>query len=177
MFGVMISIFYTIGFLVTCCVLAGLGPTAAPRDKPWVPARARGDACLMPLFFVLPAFFWPQVFPAMILGFLYLTLSSLGRGLWSLAGTATSATRRQSDKAAEPTAAASSSPDLEMGPVVACGEDGEGDEPDGGVDDSDSAGVRCSGSGESDRPPSYASLPPDEDGDGEADGLLAKSAE
>lgn len=79
--------------------------------------------------------------------------------------------------AAATDAAASSDPDLEMGPVDTHGEDRVGGvQPDGGADDSDTlAGVRRAGSGESERPPSYTSMPPDEDDSGEADGLLAKN--
>lgn len=61
--------------------------------------------------------------------------------------------------------------------MVACAEDGEGGEAGSGVDNLDLANVRSVGSGESERPPSYTSQPPDEEEDdkGETDGLLAKS--
>lgn len=64
-----------------------------------------------------------------------------------------------------------------MGLVDASGEDRVGGvQPDGGAEGSDTlAGVRCAGSGESERPPSYTSMAPDEDDSGEADGLLAKN--
>lgn len=59
--------------------------------------------------------------------------------------------------------------DLEMGAV-----EDEGAAPDGGDDDFDRASVRSAASAESERPPSYASLAPHEDGGGETDGLLGK---
>lgn len=62
--------------------------------------------------------------------------------------------------------------DLEMG-AIADGED-RGAAPDGGDNDSDRASVRSAASAESERPPSYASLVPHDDGGGETDGLLGQ---
>ncbi|KAL1876442.1 hypothetical protein Daus18300_002686 [Diaporthe australafricana] len=180
---VILSVSYVLGILWGAMVLRLTYPTVAPRDKPWVPALARGDACLTPVFFLLPALFWPLVFPALALGALGFILYSAAYGLWSLISPATATSccgiplpRRDGKAKAAAAAASSSSPDLEMGAVVACGEDGGG-EAGGGEDGSDEVGGRCAGSGESERPPSYTSLPLDEDESGEADGLLAKGAQ
>jgi hypothetical protein len=165
---VALSIGYTFGVVVSCIALTTIYPTARLREKPWIPARARGDACLTPLFFVLPALLWPLTPGAFL--------------VWNLVKSATTCCgfplpRRLVDRDWNFAAAASSAPDLEMGPVVARAEDGTGSGPDGRKDDSTLAGVRSAGSGESQHPPSYTSLPPNEDEDdsGEADGLLAKS--
>lgn len=173
-----------VGILWGAFVLRLTYPEIAPRDKPWVPALARGDACLTPVFFLLPAIFWPLVFPALILGALGFILYSAAFGLWSLISPATATSccgiplPRRGGRAKTAAAAASSPPDLEIAAFVVCGEDGGGElEAGGGKDDSDEVGGRCAGSGESERPPSYTSLPPEEDDSGEADGLLAKGAE
>lgn len=64
-----------------------------------------------------------------------------------------------------------------MRSVDACSEVGAGGEAIGELDDIDPAGERCAGSGESDRPPPYTSLPPEENDSGESDGLMTKNSE
>lgn len=179
---IMGSVFYTFGFLMACLLLATAGGGASMREKPWIPALVRGDACLAPLFFVLPALFWPLVFPAILLCFIWLFLRAVAYVAWGLVGPATTCCGipfpwRRPGVHRDVEAADPSAPDLEMGPVDASADDGAGGEHGGGKDDSASDCVRSAGSGESGRPPSYTSLPPneDEDGSGEADGLLAKS--
>lgn len=180
------SVFYTFGFLLACCVLMGIpvgSREVGPRGKPWIPTWARDDACLRPIFFVLPALLWPLVFPAIILAVIYFFLKCLGYMVWNLVSPATTCCgiplpRRWTGGTDDNAATASSpDPDLEMGPVAACAEDGEGREPGSGVDNSVAADVRSAGSSESERPPSYTSQLPDEDEDNkrETDGLLAKS--
>lgn len=177
------GVLYAVGFLICCCILAGSGNTTSLRDKPWIPARFRGDACLRPLFLVLPAFFWPLV---LALYLMFLFLKGLFYLVWHLIGSATTCcgiplpewwTRIVGDGPA----AASSEADLEMGSVVPSTEDEGDDEPDGGKDDTYPVGVRSTGYGESERPPSYTSLrlhrDEDDDDSGEADGLLDKSTE
>lgn len=183
---VVISIFYVVGVLVGCSYLRCVSYAADPGEARWVPAWARRDACLTPLFFALPAFFWPLLPPVMALCVAAFFLRALADGLWNMVRSSTSCCgiplprRRSGSDGADAAAAAaadSSDPDLEMGPVDACGEHlARGVQPDGGVDDCDTlAGVRGAGSGESERPPSYTSIPPDEDDSGEADGLLANN--
>lgn len=180
------SVFYTFGFLIACCILAGLPAANGEvdfREKPWIPAWARGDACLRPIFFVLPALLWPLVFPYIILTVIYFFLKCVVYMVWNLVSPATTCCgiplpRRWSGGTDHNAATASPpSSDLEMGPMVACAEDGEGGEAVSGVDNLDLANVRSAGSGESERPPSYTSQPPDEGEDDkrETDGLLAKS--
>lgn len=182
---IVISIFYVVGVLVGGVILRCVSHPAGPGEAPWVPTWARRDACLTPLFFVLPALFWPLLPPAAALSVIGFFLRALMGGLWSIVGSSTSCCgiplpqrRSGSDGAAAAAdAAAAPEPDLEMGPVDACGEHRvRGVQPGDGVDDSDTlAGVRCAGSGESERPPSYTSMPGDEDDSGEADGLLTKN--
>lgn len=185
---VVISIFYVLGVLMGCSILRCVSHPAGPREAQWVPAWARRDACLTPLFFVLPALFWPLLPPVMALfigGFFLRALTDgLWNGLWNIVGSSTSCCgiplpqrRSESIEAGAAGAAASSDPDLEMGPVDACDEHRVGGvQPDGAADDSDTLTVvRCAGSGESERPPSYTSMPPEEDGSGEGDGLLTKN--
>ena len=167
---VALSVGYTFGVVVSCIALTTIYPTARLREKPWIPARARGDACLTPLFFVLPALLWPLTPGAFL-------VSHLVRSATTCCGFPLP--RRLVGRDWNFAAAAPSAPDLEMGPVVAsAAEDGAGSGPGGGKDDSTPAVVRSAGSGESQHPPSYISLPPNEDEDdsGETDGLLAKSA-
>lgn len=184
---IIVSIFYTFGFLNACCILmevpAGTREVGL-REKPWIPTWARGDACLRPIFFVLPALLWPLVFPYMILTVLYYFLKCVVHIVWNIVSPAASTTccgiplprrwSRGTDQNA--TTPSPPSPDLEMGPVVAYAGDGEGGESGSGVD-SDPADVRSSASGESERPPSYTSQPPNEDEDDsrETDGLLTKA--
>lgn len=175
-------VFYTIGFLMVCLALATAGGGASMREKPWIPALVRGDACLAPLFFVLPALFWPLIFPAILLSFIWFFLRAVAWVAWGLVGPATTCCGiplpwRRPGGERDVEAADSSVPDLEMGPVDASAEDGAGGEHGRAKDDSAPDGVRSAGSGESGRPPSYTSLPPNEDeyDSGEADGLLAKS--
>ncbi|KAG6355374.1 hypothetical protein INS49_003336 [Diaporthe citri] len=180
---VVISSFYVVGILVGCLILRAVSYPAGPGEARWVPAWARRDACLTPLFFALPAFSWPLLPAVAVLTVIGFFLRALAGGLWNIVGSSTSCCgiplprRRSGGAAAAADAGASSDPDLEMGPVDACGEHPVGGvQLDGGADDSDAlAGVRRAGSEESERPPSYTSVPPDEDDGGEADGLLAKN--
>ncbi|KAK7722060.1 hypothetical protein SLS63_009341 [Diaporthe eres] len=186
---VVISIVYGVGVLVCALILRCANHPAGPGEASWVPRWARRDACLTPLFFVLPAFFWPlspAVMTLLILGFFLRALTdglsgwlcNMFRSSTSCCGIPLPRRRTGSDGAASAAdTPASSDPDLEMGPVDASGEDRVGGvQPDGGAEGSDMlAGMRCAGSGESERPPSYTSMAPDEDDSGEADGLLAKN--
>lgn len=146
-------------------------------DKPWVPAITRRDGAAMPfypMFLLLPAILWPLVVAGFIL---VLILSGLFLVLGSALGSATSCcgisllSQTEQAEAGEPTR------DLELGAVAA---GGEGGVPGGGGEEeagSDRASVRSAVSAESELPPPYASVAPDEDGEGETDGLLRKSAE
>lgn len=143
-------------------------------DKPWVPAITRRDAAAMPffpVFLLLPAILWPLLVAGCIL---VLILS----GLWLTLGSATSCCGIPLSGKKEAKASGDSDSDttrdLELGDVA----DGEGgDAPGGGGEEEvgpDRATVRSAASIESERPPPYASVAPDEDGEGETDGLLRK---
>lgn len=176
---------YIVGFVIATLILfarAHEPETKSTRwSQPWVPAVTRRDACAMPLFpvfFLLPAILWPLVLA-------WCVLVLVGTGLWLTLGTATTCCgipipRRLKTEDDGDGDGGEEQRDLEMGEV----EGGEaGDSPvggGGGVGDevnSDQASVcSASSSSGSERPPSYSSLAPDEDGDGETDGLLDKNA-
>lgn len=168
-----VVVVYIIGFVIAawiilCQVFPGDGKTAN-WDLPWVPAVTRRDAAAMPffpVFLLLPAILWP-----LVVAFFVLVL--IVSGLWLTLGSATSCCgiplpNKKQAEASETEAV----PDLEMG-AVAGGEGG--DAPGGGGESgSNRASELSSASTESERPPPYASVAPDEDGEGETDGLLAK---
>lgn len=170
-----VVIVYIIGFVIAawiilCQALRGDGKTAK-WDQPWVPAVTRRDAAAMPffpVFLLLPAILWP-----LVVAFSVLVL--IVSGLWLTLGSATSCCGipLPRKKGAEAGADGEAAPDLEMG-AVADGEDG-GTAVGGEGVSSDRASELSSASAESERPPPYASVAPDEDGEGETDGLLAKS--
>lgn len=167
-------IVYIIGFIIAARIIFGQvypgdGKTAN-WDLPWVPAVTRRDAAAMPffpVFLLLPAILWPLV----VAGFVLVLVVS---GLCVTLGSATSCCGipLPRKKEAESGGSSDTAPDLEMG-AVAGGE--EGGAPGGGEEVvSDRASELSSASAESERPPPYASVAPDEDGEGETDGLLAK---
>lgn len=168
-------IIYIIGFIIAARIIFGQvypgdGKTAN-WDLPWVPAVTRRDAAAMPffpVFLLLPAILWPLV----VAGFVLVLAVS---GLCVTLGSATSCCGipLPRKKEAESGGSSETAPDLEMG-AVAVGEDGGA--PGGGGEDvgSDRTSELSSASAESERPPPYASVAPDEDGEGETDGLLAK---
>ncbi|KAI7782476.1 hypothetical protein LA080_013475 [Diaporthe eres] len=170
---------YLVGFLIaTFLILLGAYDTetqASKWDKPWVPAVTRRDACAMPFFpvlYLLPAILWP-----LIVAFSVLVL--IASGLWMTLGAATSCCgiplpRRSQDEGSS-SGGAEEARDLEMGAVA----DREvGGATDGGeeVGSEDRASVGSVASAESEDPPPYASVAPDEAGHRETDGLLGKSA-
>jgi hypothetical protein len=177
---VIISILYTFVFVVACGAMASTVnfPTSGGLgDRPWIPARARRDACLAPIFFILPALFWP-VTPWVILGWKLVKSSTTCCGI-PLPRRWIEPVQRDGIMAAAAASAESSSYDLEMGPVVTGTQGGAATgEPGGGRgnDDPTVAGVCSADSGGSEQPPSYNSLAPSEDDDdsGETDGLLSK---
>lgn len=170
---------YLVGFLIaTFLILLGAYDSetkASKWDKPWIPAVTRRDACAMPffpVFYLLPAILWP-----LIVAFSILVL--IASGLWMTLGSATSCCgiplpRKKQDEGASG-GGGEGARDLEMGAVVN-GEDVGA--PEGGeeVDPGDRASVGSVASAESEDPPPYASVAPDEDGERETDGLLSKSA-
>lgn len=168
-------IIYIIGFIIAARIIFGQvypgdGKTAN-WDLPWVPAVTRRDAAAMPffpVFLLLPAILWPLV----VAGFVLVLVVS---GLCVTLGSATSCCGIPLPRKKEAESGGDSSetaPDLEMG-TVAGGEDGGA--PGGGEEVvSDRASELSSASAESERPPPYASVAPDDDGEGETDGLLAK---
>lgn len=168
-----VVIVYIIGFVIAAWIILrqvfpGDGKTAN-WVLPWVPAVTRRDAAAMPffpVFLLLPAILWPLIVAAFVLA---LILS----GLWVTLSSATSCCGIPLPNMKEGEAGeGETAPDLEMG-AVAGGE--EGGAPGGGEGiGSDGASELSSASAESERPPPYASVAPDEDGEGETDGLLAK---
>lgn len=174
-----LAVVYVVGFLIaTYLILLGAYDSetkASKWDKPWVPAVTRRDACAMPffpVFYLLPAILWP-----LVVAFSILVL--IASGLWMTLGSATSCCgiplprKKQAEGAS---GGGEEARDLEMG-AVADGEDGgapRGSGEEVGSEDRDS--VRSAASAESENPPPYASVAPDEDGDRETDGLLGKSA-
>ncbi|KAK7721286.1 hypothetical protein SLS64_001582 [Diaporthe eres] len=169
---------YLVGFLIaTFLILLGAydAETKASKwDKPWVPAVTRRDACAMPffpVFYLLPAILWP-----LIVAFSILVL--IASGLWMTLGSATSCCGIPLPRRNQHSGTSGSSEearDLEMG-AVADGEDVGA--PDAGeeVGSEDRASVGSVASAESEDPPPYAYVAPDEAGDRETDGLLGKSA-
>lgn len=171
---------YLVGFLIaTYLILLGAYDSemkASKWDKPWVPAVTRRDACAMPffpVFYLLPAILWP-----LVVAFSILVL--IASGLWMTLGSATSCCgiplprKKQAEGAS---VGGEEARDLEMGAVA----DGDGEDagaPDGGgeVGSEDRDSVRSAASAESENPPPYTSVAPDEDGDRETDGLLGKRA-
>lgn len=174
---ILLVIVYIIGFVFATSVIMQHAHDPETKtykwDQPWVPGITRRDACAMPffpIFFLLPAILWPLV---LAFGILVLAIA----GLWMTLGSATSCCGipiPRSKKQAEGDGGDAETPrDLEMG-AVADGEDRRA-APDSGDDNSDRASVRSAASAESERPPSYASLAPYENGGGETDGLLDQS--
>ncbi|KAG8166996.1 hypothetical protein KVR01_002685 [Diaporthe batatas] len=130
-------------------------------DQPWVPGIARRDACAMPffpVFFLLPAILWPLILAGGI-------LLAAGAGLCMMLSSATSCCGIPLPRGDKKQAGGDGElpGDLEMGAGSGSAEGGDGRAAEG----SDK---------ESEHPPSYASLGPREDGDGEADGLLGQGA-
>lgn len=157
---------YVVGFFLATLSIMGAGLDSETNqrtwDRPWVPDITRRDICAMPfypIFFLLPAIIWPLVLAVLIL-FL------ICAGLWLFVGLVLSSAtsccgiplphndKGQADGDGEPPQ------DLEMGAV-------------GSAEDGDATG---GGDDELEHPPSYASLVPREDGDGETDGLLSQGA-
>lgn len=169
-----VVIVYVIGFVIAAwIILCQVFPNGKTTnwDQPWVPAITRRDAAAMPffpVFLLLPAILWP-----LVVAFSVLVL--IVSGLWLTLGSATSCCGipLPRKKEAEAGADGETAPDLEMG-AVADGEDG-GTAVGGEEVGSDRASELSSASAESERPPPYASVAPDEDGEGETDGLLTKS--
>lgn len=175
-------IVYIFGFIVSAWIILSNIYDKEKKtykwDKPWVPAITRRDGAAMPfypIFLLLPAILWPLVVAGFIL---VLIVSGLFIVLGSALGSATSCCGisllsrvEQGEAGGDETTR-----DLELG-VVAGGE--AGGVPAGGGEEeagSDRASVRSAVSAESELPPPYASVAPEEDGDGETDGLLRKSA-
>lgn len=168
---------YVVGFLIaTYLILIGAHDpetkaSSSKWDKPWVPAVTRRDACAMPffpVFYLLPAILWP-----LVVAFAVLVLAV--SGLRMTLGSATSCCgiplpRKEREEGAG--GGGEEARDLEMG-AVADGEDGDAGEE---VGTEDRASVGSAASTESEHPPPYTSVAPDEDGDTEMDGLLGKSA-
>lgn len=174
--SILLIVPYIFGFIITAFITIGHAHDSETKitkwDQPWVPSITRRDACAMPFFpffFFLPAILWPLVLAGWI-------LVLIATGLWMTLGSASSCCgiplpkRKQADGDGGGGEAAR---DLEMGAVDDSGE--HGDAPGGGDGDSDGASVRSATSAKSERPPSYASLEPREDADGETDGLLGQS--
>lgn len=177
-------IVYVVGFLIaTYLILVGAHESdsetkasSSKWDKPWVPAVTRRDACAMPffpVFYLLPAILWP-----LVVAFAVLVLAV--SGLRMTLGSATSCCgiplpRKEREEGAG--GGGEEARDLEMG-AVGDGEDGSAPGGDGGeeVGSEDRASVGSAASAESEHPPPYTSVAPDEDGDRETDGLLGKSA-
>lgn len=169
-----VVIVYIIGFVIAAWIILCMvfpGGKTTKWDQPWVPAVTRRDAAAMPffpVFLLLPAILWP-----LVVAFSVLVL--IVSGLWLTLGSATSCCGIPLPNKKEAEAGGDSEParDLELG-VVAGGEDGGA--PGGGEEaGSDRASELSSASAESERPPPYDSVAPDEDGERETDGLLAKS--
>lgn len=184
---IVLSVFYCLGFLISTCIVFGNAYNSQTKtynwDQRWVPSLVRRDACLMlffPIVFLLPAFLWPLVVASWILYQLYKVALRLAYVVSDAARSATSCCGVPLPRRDRPGPDGATAPvDLEMG-VAVCSE-GEGALSDDGSEIvSDGASVRSAGSCKSDRPPSYTSVQPDEDGEhsgGEAEGLLAKGAE
>lgn len=170
---ILLSIVYGIGFIV---MLWGIKrkvydskTKTATWDQPWVPAATRRDAAAMlffPVFLLLPAILWPLVMACWIL---MLMVSGLSLTL----GTADSCFgiplphKKQAEADGEDSAMTR---DLELGAVA-----GDRSIPEGGEEvDTDRASVGSAASAKSERPPSYTSAAPDEENEGETDGLLDK---
>lgn len=173
-------IVYVVGFLIaTYLILLGVYDSETKTktskwDKPWVPAVTRRDACAMPffpVFYLLPAILWP-----LVVAFAVLVL--IVSGLWVTLGSATSCcgiplSRNKQDDDGD--GGGEEARDLEMG-VVADGEDGSAPGSGEEVGSGDGPSVGSVASIETEEPPPYASVAPEEDGDRETDGLLGKNA-
>lgn len=173
-------IVYIVGFVLAAwIILASIYDKETKTykwDKPWVPAITRRDAAAMPffpMFLLLPAILWPLL----VAGFI-LTGIVLGLGVTLGSATSCCGIPLSGKKEAEAGGGNDSDTtrDLELGAVADVengGVPGDGGEEEVG---SDQASVRSAASAESERPPPYASVAPEEDGEGETDGLLRKGA-
>lgn len=177
--SIVLIVAYVIGFLIATLIIFNHAQDPETKqtkwDQPWVPAVARRDACAMlffPVFFLLPAILWPLV----VAGWILVLIVS---GLWLTLGSATSCCgiplpRKEQ---AEGGGGEDATPrDLEMGDVAG-GEDGDASGGDGQAGSDQASVSSAAASAESERPPPYASLEPDEGGERETDGLLGKGAE
>lgn len=139
-------VLYGLVFLIAAVILLVVSTTSDDESKwnmPWVPAVTRRDACAMPfcpIFYFLPAIFWP-------LTIAYFCLRPLGS-----AKTICGIPLRRKKHTETGSGDSETTPDLELGIVAG----GGGGVPDGGeVGGSGRAKVRSADSPGLDIPPPY----------------------
>lgn len=155
----LLILIYIVGFLITAVIITQNAHDSETKttkwDQPWVPGITRRDVCAMPffpIFFLLPAILWPLILASGILVMIAAGLCMVFSSATSCCGIPLPRGDEQGEGDSE------GNRDLEMGPIRSA----EGGDATGGGDD------------ESEHPPSYASLGPRQDGDGETDGLLGQ---